>query len=397
MIVVYPVIVSRAVGENIIPGICKMLENYLVVYSMDDILGNIKSTRKVNYKIRGKKLFESDLSPVVLSEIDPWYLPGNKDPEDMSRDEVEQEKLRIQQAQAQWDEEKAAAKSERDRKEIELKQQDADRRERELDHKIKSDQDRAERDKDKATRDKEKDRKEDEDKKKLKAAGNKAASADVTDMKSVSLEPTFIKVKMADGGTDFIGVKVVPIRVKSEAKLSHLLVNDLSLGFIRGSIIGIGRKIFRWFYLKIGRSKTIDTPTGDPRKDMFYARTGLQGNAFVLLDKNEDIDATLYSNPKMVVKLFGLSWGNMMLADDINRKVYFCMKKFKGMCTMIPYSMIYQTLGQKQVFDDLEDARQKSGALFKRKGVSLQKIASEHHAQFKLDSYQYISEDSKNG
>ena len=54
MIVVYPVIVSRAVGENIIPGICKMLENYLVVYSMDDILGNIKSTRKVNYKIRGK-------------------------------------------------------------------------------------------------------------------------------------------------------------------------------------------------------------------------------------------------------------------------------------------------------------------------------------------------------
>jgi len=374
MIVVYPVIVSRAVGENIIPGICKMLENYLVVYSMDDILGNIKSTRKVNYKIRGKKLFESDLSPVVIDEAEgtpPWAEEGTKG-KSKPADKPDQEKR------------------DREERDQEKRDREEDRKEREFEYRKKTDAD-------KATRDKEKDRKEDEEKKKLKNAGKKAASADVTDMKSVSLEPTFIKVKMGDGGTDFIGVKVVPIRVKSEAKLSHLLVNDLSLGFIRGSIIGIGRKIFRWFYLKIGRSKTIDTPTGDPRKDMFYARTGLQGNAFVLLDKNEDIDATLYSNPKMVVKLFGLSWGNMMLADDINRKVYFCMKKFKGMCTMIPYSMIYQTLGQKQVFDDLEDARQKSGALFKRKGVSLQKIASEHHAQFKLDSYQYISEDSKNG
>ena len=369
MIVVYPMLVSKAVGGNIIPGISKMLENYLVVYNMNDILGNIKTARKINYKIRGKKLFEGDYSPVVIEEADDdWMEPGTKKPKPKPKPEIP-------------DDYKIS-------KEDDYREREQERKEKEFEYRKKQDAD-------KATADKEKARAEDEEKKKLKAAGKKSASADPGDMKGIALEPTFIKIKMQDGRTDFIGVKVVPIRVKSDAKLSHLLANDLSFGFIRSSLIGVGRKILRWFYLKIGRN--IDTPTGDARKDMFYARTGLKGNAFVILDKDEDIDATLYSNPKLVVKLFGLSWGNMILADDINRRAYFCMKKFKGICSMIPYSMLYQALGQKQVFDDLEDARQKSGALFKRKGIKLQRVVGEHYAHLKLSDYQILGEDSNHG
>jgi hypothetical protein len=346
MIVVYPMLVSNAVTQNIIPGICKMVENYLIVYSMDDVLGNIKKQRKVNYKIRGKKLFqEGDYSPVVVEadedDEDVFYTKGTK-----GKSEEEQEK--------------------------------------------------GKQDEDEGVEEKEKKRKKKYNQKKLDDAKDSRTSVSAGDMKTITLQPSYIEIKLADGRTDFIGVKVVPINVKSDAKLSHMIANDLSLGFIRSSLVGLGRKILRWAYLKLG-SKKIDIPTGDPRKDMFMARTGLQGNAFIALDKNEDIDQILFSRPKKVAKLFSLSWGNIIMADDINRKAYFCMQKFKGICSMIPYSMLYQTLGQKQVYDDLEDARQKSGTIFKKKKVRLKGLVSEQFAQIKLSAYQTLREDSKNG
>jgi len=152
----------------------------------------------------------------------------------------------------------------------------------------------------------------------------------------------------------------------------------------------------RWMYKKLG-SRNFDVATGDIRKDMFMARTGLKGQAFVVINKDEDIDAVLFSQPKKIQKLFGLSWGNMIIADDINRVSYFCMKKFKGLCSMIPYAMIYQTLGYAQTYNDLEEVRQRSGAVFKRKATKMKKVFAEQHSQIKLSDYQYVSEDSKNG
>lgn len=457
MIVIYPMLVSRAVGPNVIPGICKMIENYIMLYSMDDVLSEVRIQAKMNYKIKGKKIMESDHSS-LLGEADPWFDPGTKkdysldDPAGMDRDELEREKVKIQQAKHQMDqqqqdleneykkaeeerkraeeqrkqaeeqrkqakdsreiedakrkeedakrkevESKLKIKSAKDKKqELKLKQDDAERRDKELDHRITMDLERSKRDTARDLEQREKDRKEEEDKKKAEKEGKKAAKATITDLKSVSLEPSSIKVANKDGSESIIGVKVVPIRVKSDAKLSHLMVNDLKFGFIRSTFIAVGRKVMRWMYQKLG-SQDYDVATGDIRKDMFMARTGLKGNAFVVLSKDEDIDTVLFSQPKKIQKLFSLSWGNMIMADDINRVAYFCMKKFKGLCSMIPYGMIYQTLGQTQVFDDLEDVRRKSGAVFKRKPTKMKKVFAEQHSQIKLSDYQYVSEDSKNG
>lgn len=367
MIVVYPMLVSRAVGDNIIPGICKMIENYLIAYHMNDVLGDVRQRRRVNYKIRGKKIFrEGDYNPVIVSEVG-WNVPGPK----------------VQ------DQEEERKEAEERRKEAEerRREKEAERKEKEFEYRKKQDRERA-------TIEKERERKEEEERKKLKLSAKKPVDARVADIRTISLEPTYMQIRTQGGGVDFLGVKVVPVQVKSDAKLSHLMINDLSLGFIRSKLIGLGRKILRIFYRKFSSR---DVPTGDPRKDILMSRTGLEGNAFVVFDKNEDIDSTLYSNPKLVSKLFGLSWGNIILADDINRKAYFCMKKFKGICSMVPYSMLYQTLGQRQTYDDLEDARQKSGAIFKRRKIRLKKVVGEQHAQLKLDSYQFLSEDSKNG
>jgi hypothetical protein len=332
---------------------------------MDDILSEIKSQAKMNYKIRGKKIMEGDYSS-LLSEVDPpppWATQGTKD--------------------------KTSERDKEDERENERKDREDVRKQKEFEYK-------KERDKAKDTADKEKERKEEEDAKKAEAAGKQSAKATVTDLKSVSLEPSNIKVSNKDGTESIIGIKVVPIRVKSDAKLSHLLINDLSLGFIRTSLISVGRNVMRWFYKKVLRSRDIDVATGDPRKDMFMARTGLKGNAFIVLNKDEDLDSVLFSQPKKIQKLFGLSWGNMIIADDINRVSYFCMKKFKGLCSMIPYSMIYQQLGQTQIYNDLEDVRQKSGAVFKRRPTRMKKVFAEQLTQIKISDYQTLSEDSNN-
>ena len=39
MIVLFPMLISKSVSPNVIPGICKTLEKFVLVYKMDDILG----------------------------------------------------------------------------------------------------------------------------------------------------------------------------------------------------------------------------------------------------------------------------------------------------------------------------------------------------------------------
>ena len=45
MIVVYPMITSKTINPNVLPGICKALEKYVLVYELEDLL------KKTNAKI----------------------------------------------------------------------------------------------------------------------------------------------------------------------------------------------------------------------------------------------------------------------------------------------------------------------------------------------------------
>ena len=136
MIVVYPMLVSRAVGPNVIPGICKMIENYIMLYSMDDVLSEVRIQAKMNYKIRGKKIMESDHSS-LLGEADPWYDQGTKqdynpkDPDDMDRDELEREKVRIQQQKHNMDQQQQDLENEYKKAEEERKRSEEARKQAE--------------------------------------------------------------------------------------------------------------------------------------------------------------------------------------------------------------------------------------------------------------------------
>ncbi len=185
--------------------------------------------------------------------------------------------------------------------------------------------------------------------------------------RSINLEPTWVEVNSRDGMKK-LGIKVIPMMVEG-FNIKHTLSADMEKYFLQTFIAGIGRKLMRLVYRMIDKWTAFGSrPRGDVRQDVFYARTGHDGQPFVLLDKNEDIPKLFFAQPQNILKLWKLSWGNLLIADDSNKTVMFCMKKYKGMCSNFTYSMIYaQTKEMARVFEDMEDARKATSSLFKTK------------------------------
>jgi hypothetical protein len=227
---------------------------------------------------------------------------------------------------------------------------------------------------------------------------DKKATAKITvsDYKSISLEPTTITINVKDQPYRHIGIKVLPLRVESDVRLSHLILYDYHLNYFNAKIVSIGRSVMRFIWrmtdrwakkLRIGEL----TPTGDPRKDVLMGRSGHKGPAFIVLNKSEDIDDVFLKNYKKLRRLSKMGWGNFIIADDINRIAYFCMEEFKGVCNVISYEMMYNKLGQLKVYESLEDAKKKSNSLFKVR-QRFSKVIGEWIANDKLSKYSNLQE-----
>ena len=57
MIALFPILVSNSVSRNIIPGITKVLENYLIIYGMENIMRKARADLMVDYTYKHMKLF----------------------------------------------------------------------------------------------------------------------------------------------------------------------------------------------------------------------------------------------------------------------------------------------------------------------------------------------------
>jgi hypothetical protein len=77
-------------------------------------------------------------------------------------------------------------------------------------------------------------------------------------------------------------------------------------------------------------------------------------------------DSSLANKPSTVKKLYSLGWNSIILADDVNKEVTFCMTEFKGLCSVVPYGFIYSTLGSthQKVYDSMDDAKKSAGPFF---------------------------------
>ena len=55
------------------------------------------------------------------------------------------------------------------------------------------------------------------------------------------------------------------------------------------------------------------------------------------------------------------------------------MKQFGGVCSTIPYSFIFASLGREhgQVYKDMEEAQRSAGPFFRKKSTTKRKIISQ--------------------
>ena len=59
MIVIYPLLLSDTVSKNIVPGLAKVIERYLLIYKMDEILQSAKSGGyRKRLKVQGGKIID---------------------------------------------------------------------------------------------------------------------------------------------------------------------------------------------------------------------------------------------------------------------------------------------------------------------------------------------------
>ena len=384
MLVIYPMLISNAVSENIIPGIVKTVEGFIVVESKNMIIDNSNVKRRYKIKLKSGRLTMRENTSVLedddiygsKKDWDNWKntTQGRKKEEDTKRREIER---------------KEKEKEERENKRaIEKEKRERDFEREKLEKKAEIEAKKTE----KATIEKEKERiikKKDDDEEKERVRKAKS-TVKISDNRAVSIEPSTAEIDVIDrnGNTlhKFLGIKVMPLRIRSDTKLSRLILHDVQISNINALVIGTGRTILKRIY-NISRFWSSNrTLSGDPRRDIIMGRSGFGGEGFIVLSKTEDIDETFMSNISKLNRLFKLGWGNIIIVDDIKRQVHFCMKSFKGVCTTLSFSTIYQNLGHLGVYENLEDAKKKTSMVFKTKS-NFKKLFAEYKTQYKISKY----------
>jgi hypothetical protein len=321
MIIIYPMLTSESVSPNILPGLVKTIEKYILVYNTDSLLkvaggtsaGDIISTGAAITQTAialaaGKDNRIEDVDPIVEDEklIETSKLPAPP----MSNKE------RLQKAAD------IAGKVGQSVKGVEDKMK------------------------------------------------NTPTRVDFPRGEAVSLEPTYIHITTKKKGLQVLGVKVIPFQVKSGENMADLLMQDAKLKKLESLQAIYGRKIARVFnrimrkpYLSPSQNNPI---TGDPTKDVLYANTRHGENIFVCMSQLDLENSDFLKSPGTVQKLHKLGWASFVLTDDVNRRATFCMKEFNGMCSVLPYGFIYASLGKEhaKVYEDLEDVKGASSPFF---------------------------------
>jgi len=163
-------------------------------------------------------------------------------------------------------------------------------------------------------------------------------------LSQISIEPTWVQVQ-TEAGAKLLGVKVVPYTIKTDSMVA-LLLNDSSLKLMPAIMKKYGRIVIRillrvWKNIKKTLPGIKGAPiTGDAKNDIVYANTEYRKDLFICLSKLDVEQTPLDQRPAVMSKLNQLGWASMMFADDVNKQMSYCMKEFGGVCSIIPYTHI---------------------------------------------------------
>lgn len=326
MIIVFPMLTDDTVSRNTLPGICKALEKFILIYEMDAIMKITGLTVvAIGGRIAGQLATKTTKEDFNLLEAIP--PPEGRGTEKIPGRYDENGNLIRQRSEPKH------RSNSRPKQDIPPGQPLFDAMSG------------------------------------LKDLGT--VKVDLPKDQALSVEPTYVVVQTTIG-TRIIGVKVIPVPIKSQRfSLAELLSSDLALNKIDSLVYTISRKAIRAFW---ALCRGLRVPfmadriiTGDPEKDILWAQSYHKRYVFCLLNYSDFSDSEFFKNAGGVHKLHSLGWTSFIAADDVNKRAIFCMREFHGLCSSVPYSFIYSSLGKehKRVYDDLEDLKKSASPFFK--------------------------------
>lgn len=352
MIVLFPMLISKSVSPNSVPGLCKTLEKFVLVYKMNDVL---KAAGLVGATIGAGKLA---VSALLKTEAERQFVLKK----DGSMEEI------------------PLSDSKGGNKLDDFKKRDSELKQLSYDLNRK-----------KAISDVQRDKRDE----KIRSLDNLSQSFkfDVTfpSTNSISIEPTWVIVS-SRSTSQIIGVKVIPFYIDTDVDVLSAMLHDNSLQNLDAKIHQYVRKLGRVFYALLRKlplpfisSRVI---SDDIEESILFAKTEHGKNVFLCLNYSDFNNSEIVLNAKTLTKLFGLGWSSFIAADDINKRAIFCMKEFKGMCSSIPYSFLYSSISRDaaKVYENIEDVK-KSASPFFRTLTSTKKVFGESIAYQKLNKY----------
>lgn len=176
-----------------------------------------------------------------------------------------------------------------------------------------------------------------------------------------------------------LGIKAMFFPVTNTRHLTPLLLKDATRRLLVKLILIQGRAIQRAVLkltMKVIRSlplikKLVPNIFGDPMKDIIMGLSTFE-DIFVAVSKQEVEEKNLFENPKVIRSLQRLGWPSIIIIDEVDQIVHFCMKEFKGMCSIASFSSLYATIGKTEVYKDASELRR--SPIFSKLAVPLSRI-----------------------
>ena len=393
---------DESISQNIIPGVCKSLENFLLVYEIDAIakfsgvkILKLAGAASVSYlpkllaQTKQESLFlvKEDLPDSYLSQkghtVDQKWMEkerkrGRKlpEPHDSIQDDAWQTHQNWQNSQAgdrylkRNQEEREREKYQREKDKFSDDQErEAGKNQREIER------DQREKEQYKSDRSRNAVKNILDTVKSIKDIGS--ISIERPKESNISLEPTY-SLATTSWGTTIIGIKVIPVSVKSAKgySLAEMMATDLALPFFQTKLTEYKRSLIRFFWAVCRGARIIpflsrksnQVITRDPEKDILLASTFHRKYVFCLLNFADVQNSEFFREAGGINKLHNLGWNSIISADDVNQRIIWCMKEFHGLCSSTPYSFIYSTLGQThaKAFTDMETIKRSTSSIFAR-------------------------------
>jgi hypothetical protein len=307
MIVVYPMLISKNVPSNVLPGISKVLEKYTLTYQLDDIIRNAGRLSRGQLLVRTGGQLKLSENKAVLEQgkggLDIMY-----DPTPVKSQSPEKATVKV----------------------------------------------------------------------------------DMPSFNALSLEPTWIKID-TQIGTSMIGIKVVPFPIVSDENLINLITSDFYKDWFPAKLSSLGRGVVRLTWATLRKipflKKLAPSVSGDPLQDIVFAKTTHADHVFLILN-SMDIGSDFFERTSRIKQLYSLGWSSFVVTDNVNKRAFFCMKEFHGMCSSVQYNFMYNTIGREhgKVFEDLEDVKKSSSPFFKLTTKS-SKVMAEQYVVNKINKF----------